>query len=147
MPKKTRLGFTLVETLVVLGISSVIMMLLVFAIAMFPQNNLKEKAFWRCFDEQWNLSIQAAKDTEQITKVRFRPDVNQVIFEQYKNKRLQSKLIEIPDGLRPIEFREITISEKGFVKPQTLNWYSQKRHCGIHQKFQLGWGIYYCEDY
>ncbi|WP_395318729.1 prepilin-type N-terminal cleavage/methylation domain-containing protein [Fructilactobacillus frigidiflavus] len=147
MPKRIRPGFTLVETLIVLAISTLIMALLVFLMAMFPQKNIQEKAFWRCFDEQWNSSIQAAKDHGQITDVRVRPDKNIVLFEQFKNNHFEYQRVQMPDGLRPIEVHEIRITDKGFVKPQTLNWYSQNRHCGIHQKFQLGWGIYYCEDY
>lgn len=146
MPKKIRKGFTLIETVIVLGISALILIFLVFAVAMFPQSNIKEKAFWRCFDEQWNSAIQMAKDNGQITTVSFWSNSDEVVFSQYRNNGLHYKRVQLPDGLRPVEFREIKITEKGFVKPQTLNWYSQNCHCKIHQKFQLGWGIYYCED-
>ncbi|WP_429970728.1 prepilin-type N-terminal cleavage/methylation domain-containing protein [Fructilactobacillus sp. Tb1] len=145
MLKKTRTGFTLVESLVVLAISSLIVGMLLLCLNVFPQNSMKEKAFWRLFNEKWNESIQRGKNEGRVTDVRIWKGQD-VEFRFYKNKHLISEYVDIPEGLSANGQHDIFITPTGFTKPQTINWYSKNRHCGIQQKFQLGWGIYYCED-
>ncbi|WP_413627180.1 type II secretion system protein [Fructilactobacillus vespulae] len=141
LSKGKKQGFTLVESLVVLAISAITILVIIFSTAIVKQNSYGERVFWNVFNEKWNGAIQKSRNDKKIVRVEFSTS-NRVIFSSYDNRRLNRDVLPMPQGLKTEKWNEIVINEDGYVKPQTVVWFSENSNTRIWQKFQLGWGTY-----
>ncbi|ANZ58313.1 hypothetical protein BGL34_00580 [Fructilactobacillus lindneri] len=139
--KNKRYGFTFLESMTVLCVTSVVLLLLIFGIHIFNQFQINEKLFWNTFDETWNHSLVLARNDNTSVNVAFYPN-DEVVFKSFNHGKRYRKTVQMPHGLSVVKRYEMNISEKGYVKPQTVYWKSSNTNERVLQKFQLGWGTY-----
>ncbi|USS86786.1 hypothetical protein [Fructilactobacillus cliffordii] len=147
MPTKSnRQGFTLLESLIVLGLTTLTLVTLSVGVRWFNEANVTETAFWHDFANTWNRTLVLARQNQTPATVTFLPN-DQVIFRSYNHGNQFQKRVSLPSGLSPVRWYEVKITDQGYVKPQTLRWLSNASHTEIWQKFQLGWGSYVNEKH
>ncbi|TMT00858.1 type II secretion system protein [Apilactobacillus kunkeei] len=135
--KKSKDGFTTIEMLIVLIISSFFMSLCIFLYQGTHINDQElEKEFWVNFREYWKQAIENSAYTGWETNI-YEKD-HDIIF---SNKGHHNKL-RMPDSMHSQDNLLITVNNDGYVPPQTYEWYSKNTHTRYLLKVQLGGGIY-----
>ncbi|EKK20934.1 hypothetical protein B808_1248 [Fructilactobacillus florum 8D] len=142
--KNKRKGFTLLESLVVISITSLILLTLLWGTRVFNRQINSEPRFWQSFAVAWNQTLVTAKIQQTPAWVTLAPH-QAVCFETYLHQRLIKHEVRVPTGLSVTSWHEIKISKNGTVSPQTITWRSEASRRWILQKIQLGWGCYHNE--
>jgi type II secretory pathway pseudopilin PulG len=140
MQSKTRKAFSLLETIIVLVITSgtILMGYTGFKDA---QSSNTEKIFFRRFEMNWkDMQRLTAYDGYKAT-VTFQKNTHEVIFLCYRYGKKISKHLEMPDGLGPVNDRTINIGKNETVTPINVMLESNGQ---IKYKLsaQMGWGVY-----
>lgn len=142
--KGRRTGFTLLETLLVLLITSFVVAVLIFGVNCFRNYSNNENRFFSTLGEAWNATILMTKEKQLETNVYFYPHDAVIFVSQGKDQKVVRRIKE-PNSLSVVSYHDVKIGKDGYVKPQTIKWYSEKNKQMIYQKIQLGWGIYHLE--
>lgn len=131
-------GFTLVETLVVLIITTSVMFFTLEIVNSLKQQShyYVERDFWQQFQRCWDDNLIYARKNKQDTFVE--TVQNRVKFGSFRKMRS----LTIPSSIIPPKRLDIHINSNGYVAPQTVYW--KLRSGGVYvQTIQLGWGIYH----
>lgn len=137
----SRLAYTLVETLIVLGIVGGLFLLGGLKVQPLLQKNA-EQVFWQELKDNWQLSETRAKSKQIGTSIR---NVgNQYIrFESIDGNTRLRKDVTVPATLKIRYFGEVNMHQNGYVKPGTQRFYSTLTGKNYAMKIQLAWGGYY----
>ncbi|RRK09544.1 prepilin-type N-terminal cleavage/methylation domain-containing protein [Lactiplantibacillus garii] len=139
-----RLGFTLIETVVVLGLLGT---LLVIGVERFPtrQRQLNdEKMFWQRLDILWKEQALIASTTGIQQVVNFSPFWREVVFvTNQKQHASRTTRLPLPKTMTIQGKETIPIYKNGHPQPATVIFRSQLRP-HQKQKFRvlMGWGEY-----
>ncbi len=139
---KFRDGFTLVETMIVLAISTLILSLSLFAADNFNFDRVRCYFFWKEFQSQFELSENLARQRKMPTVIKFWPHQKVEFDSRYFERQNSGPLIiKLPNGLSPVRPCRVEIYKTGHVSPQRLDW-SRSGQPDLVQTFQLSWGVY-----
>lgn len=143
--KSNRPGFTLAETVVVLGLIGT---LLLISIERFPtrQRQLNdETAFWQRLDTLWQQNVLIASTTGQRRLVAFSAQNREVSFNFRKDDGSYeaTEVLKLPNTMRIKTHKDIQIQKNGHPQLAVVIFKSTL-HPGEKQKFNalMGWGAY-----
>ncbi|UQS86770.1 hypothetical protein MOO44_07845 [Nicoliella spurrieriana] len=137
---RSRDAFTVLESLIVLGVTVMILGIGLFAAKGFDTGKIQERIFWQSFQKHWQFSERYAVETHSAVSVTFFH--NHVMF-IYGNGDSPPYRIRYPKGLVGVKGKdEIIIKDNGHVSPKTIWWQSKNNQRTVKQTFQLGWGVY-----
>lgn len=139
-----RKGFTLIETLVVLVISSLILSLSLLITHNFNENHYQNYLFWKEFHNEFELYESLVREHHSSVMIDFNTSSNQVNFVS-SSPKIHQHTIKEPRDLTTNHYYKILINNKGLVNPDTVIW-NVKGQRKLSQRFQLGWGMYTIED-
>ncbi|KRK57881.1 type II secretion system protein [Fructilactobacillus fructivorans] len=142
--KNDQPGFTLVESVLVLFVSSLILGITLVAFNYLGVIGNQEKRFFETLDSAWNEALIESQAHHHSTRVLFYPN-DEVVFVKQEKSRLKNRVVKMPRGLSVKSYHDIEIKKDGYVKPQTIRWSSSGQKRLILQKIQLGWGAYHLE--
>ncbi|TPR38687.1 hypothetical protein [Apilactobacillus micheneri] len=145
--KKSKFGFTNIEMIIVLMITS-----LFIGITLFIYPNIKnyqrndEQKFWNSFKYQWDSIVMSTKinknEKSKITSTII-VNKNNVHFIYWNGV---NKSLNIPNTMSIYgNSYIIDIKSGGYVAPATYRWHSNLLKKDYIQTFQLGWGVYHIE--
>ncbi|MBB1079840.1 type II secretion system protein [Limosilactobacillus sp. STM2_1] len=136
-----RTGFTFFETIIVLGITALI---LTVTIPSFTRSRqvMAEERFWRLFRREWRQAQLRAEVSQQLTVIRY----NKVGETMYFRWSDGCNEIVIPATLRVRSFSEVVISPTGYTRARTQVFQSAINHHLFLMKIQLAWGGYRVEE-
>ncbi|WP_062903778.1 competence type IV pilus minor pilin ComGD [Pediococcus damnosus] len=139
---KSKHGFTLIESLVVLTIVSLLFSTgnMAFKRVIEQQH---EKEFWATFDREWKRYEQFANLEGVVTYISFDKAGNKVSFRPLKTFDKENYEVQLPKTLSLFSNQEIKIGSDGYVKPQTIAFNSKINKCTYRMTVQLGWGVYH----
>lgn len=140
-----RAGFTLIESVIVLGLVALILSFGTVYSRRVAQVNA-ERAFWQSLKQNWQMS-RAQVRAGKSGAVRIFYVQNGIRF---KSIDIQSGArhvaqVPLPRTIRVQNFREIKMDTTGYVAPCTQRFVSSLTHQTYAMKIQLGWGGYHIE--
>lgn len=133
-------GFTLFETLIVLGLVTLLFCLITPNYFQSRQLII-ENQFWHSLRQQWRTAQINAQLHHRSTIISYQSATRQLVFDSYKSK----EEISLPTTLSIETIETVVMHEDGYVKPQTIVFYSRAKHCHYLMKIQLAWGGYRVE--
>lgn len=145
MINKKNDAFTLIEVIIVLGITAAIF-LLGFSITKNTKQRLDERQFWKTFDQAWS---QVATESEQMkTNAQIEFYSTKINFIYYssttKGYKRNTKIIKIPTTFKlTSNWATVYFFENGGAKMQSVSYYSsvtKKQYVFIPQ---IGYGRRY----
>lgn len=137
----TRRSFTLLEAIIVLGVTALIFTI---TIPQFTQGQQKmqEEQFWRLFRHQWRLAQIRAKTKGYVTKISYLTTDKALYFCSADEK----KILYLPSTLKADHFQEFYILQNGYTRARTLRFRSSRNKHYYLVRIQLGWGGYRIEE-
>ena len=135
-----RSGFTVIETVIVMGLVAIIVAFLIPGIAN-RRAYQQEQFFWNQLRQDWR-SAQLRARTERVTTViRYDQATNQINF--VSSGTYDS--LDVPSTLKVVRFVPFSMHENGYVKPQTQEFCSTLTKRRYLMRIQLAWGGYHIE--
>ncbi|KRL28564.1 hypothetical protein FD27_GL001562 [Limosilactobacillus frumenti DSM 13145] len=134
-------GFTVVETIIVLGIVAIIVMFSVPGVSQSCAYH-KEQLFWSELRQNWRAAQLRARDERQVTQIEYEQDGNQIIF----TAGSKQDVVHLPGTIQVIRFEPFQMHENGYVKPQTQEFKSSLTGRHYLMRIQLAWGGYHVES-
>lgn len=133
-------GFTLTEILIVLGMTSLLMIIMIKPVQNMYEN-YQERLFWNNLKYTWNREFTVLSHRQQRGVIKF--EAHRIIFEE-GSKRVE--VIKIPASLLVYSFKQVMINKTGQTTGQKvrINSVDNKRHYLI--VIQVGWGKYYVQQ-
>ncbi|MEJ6400435.1 competence type IV pilus minor pilin ComGD [Nicoliella lavandulae] len=136
---KSKGGFTVLESLIVLVITSLVIGLGMISINRATVARVQERIFWQSLKRQWQFNERYAVENKTTVNVTFLK--HQVQF-QYPEQPERNYEFNYPKSVAKSSERDlITIKSNGYISPKTIYWTVNNGQI-IKQTFQLGWGIY-----
>lgn len=136
--RKAKAGFTLLESLLVLGI--VATCLLVGYLKVNYDTEQNELRFWQELDVTWRQAQASVRDTQQIIDFKF---TNLYVNVSCENKQL--KRIYYPKTLKHrMNAVNITVAADKHMNPTSIGL-QHENGITYHIVFGFGWGVYKIE--
>ncbi|WP_282804065.1 type II secretion system protein [Secundilactobacillus kimchicus] len=135
-----RKGFTVLETLVAMVITSGLLILVSYSVTAFRAHNpVAERAFWRALAADWKRSQYEARYRHHSTVV--------TILRGGEIRFVCDGLVrtlEMPRTLTVTKTTVVSMKGDGYVQPRTIQFHSTS---GWQYKMiiQMGWGVYRLE--
>lgn len=133
-------GFTVLETVIVLGIVTVLVIFSVPGISQCRAYN-EEQLFWSELRQNWRTAQLRARNERQVTQVEYEQSSNQIVFVADQKR----DAVQLPGTLKVIRFEPFQMHANGYVKPQTQEFKSSLTECRYLMRIQLAWGGYHVE--
>lgn len=132
-----RRGFTLYETLLVLGITASLGLLLLRP-GVTAQRVTNERTFWPAWQRLWTAARQTAIKTHRPVTIAIRPEQRLVVVYQYAQGQHDLERLRIPPRLTLVTSRRLLfLTAKGAANPAKLIWYSQTTQQWWHQNIGM----------
>lgn len=141
----SRSAFTLVESLVVMGIVGSLLILSMTTRQAFSHHSPRaEQAFWHALNSNWQEAQYAAKYRNQRTSIAFHQ--HEVVFKSGLKEGQPTKLhqLDYPSTLVGPE-HEVDIYADSHADPQRLQFRSKLKNGNRTLTVQMGWGLYRLE--
>lgn len=135
------LGFTLIESVLVLGLVALMMSFGTIYGHHVTQVNA-ERQFWQELEQNWHASQVRAREGSSAINIRY---VNGAIRFQWcdiSNQRLYREDVTIPATISVGNFKKLQMMPNGYVQAGTQRFTSSLTHKTYLMKVQLGWGGY-----
>ncbi|GAK48012.1 hypothetical protein LOSG293_170140 [Secundilactobacillus oryzae JCM 18671] len=133
-----RAGFTLIEMVVVLGLTCLLLGIGTFGARHIAQRTTKiEAAFFSELKENWQVAQFKARQANEPLLIKMGKEQS-VLFQC----RDWHQRIKVPTTLALARNYELKMTTKGNVRPMTIIWYSDVGPAEYRQTVQMGWGIY-----
>lgn len=138
-------GFTLLETLIVLGMVS---LMFGFGMMQIKQVNAasQERHFWQSLRQNWQASQVRARGNNKGTDINYLPS-RRVIRFSWTDQRIipRHNDVIIPQTIQIVSFAKLRMLPNGYVKARTQKFYSDLTNQNYDMKIQLAWGGFYVE--
>ncbi|WP_137597499.1 prepilin-type N-terminal cleavage/methylation domain-containing protein [Paucilactobacillus kaifaensis] len=138
-------GFTLLETLIVLGLVS-----LMFGFGAVQLRQVaaasQERHFWQSLRQNWQASQVRARGNDKGTDINYLPSRRAIRFswtDQHIIPRHND--VVIPKTIQVISFAKLKMLPNGYVKARTQKFRSNLTNQNYDMKIQLAWGGFYVE--
>ncbi|BAP86013.1 hypothetical protein LOOC260_115030 [Paucilactobacillus hokkaidonensis JCM 18461] len=138
-------GFTLLETLIVLGLVS--LMFGFGALKLQPVNAAsQERHFWQGLQQNWQASQTRAQGDNKGTEINYMPTANQIRF-KWRDKKYNTHYsdVVVPSTIQVVSFAPLKMLANGYVKAGTQKFHSTLTNKNYVMKIQLAWGGFYVE--
>ncbi|QEA32236.1 prepilin-type N-terminal cleavage/methylation domain-containing protein [Secundilactobacillus malefermentans] len=133
-----RAGFTLIEMVVVLGITTLFLMIGTFGSRMIAGRTTKiEESFFVNLRDEWQSAQFKAKASQQPLIIRIGD--NRTVSFTCDGKK---DVIKIPTTLSLHSTYLLKMNSNGNISPTTIDWYSTVGPASYRQTVQMGWGLY-----
>lgn len=133
-----RVGFTLVESVIVLGLVAIS-----FTIC-WPHFNhdwdqYKQDQFFAQLKTEWQLAQSNAKSRREPTKISFYCDHISFDSQHYYQE------LKLPAKLKMRDHTDVVMHADGYVRPCTWEFCSELDHHVYYMRIQMAWGGYRIE--
>lgn len=133
-------AFTMIETIVVLGI--VVLLLVMSMPNLDPvHQQIAERQFWQVMRQNWQRAQVNAQLSHRGTTISYDHNSQQIEF-RYPS---QCVYVDIPSSLKVARFGDVDMQGDGYVAPQTMTFDSKDHRRRYQMKIQLAWGGYRLE--
>lgn len=136
----TRHGFTLTETIVVLGIVA-LMGLLMVPRANSSYARWEHQRFWKELRQEWQFAQVNAEEQHQVTEIYYDPQKRELVFLAQNNRQV----LKVPRQLRVEKINRTVMKSNGYIRPDTWRFVDQLNKQEIQMKIQLAGGGYRIE--
>lgn len=136
-----RSGFTILETVIVLGIVAILVMFSVPSISK-SQAHHQEQLFWSELRQNWRNAQLQARNARQTTNIQYDQTTKRITFAT----ALTANSVQVPGTLRVVKFTSFQMHANGYVKPQTQEFASTLTGRRYLMRIQLAWGGYHVES-
>lgn len=138
-------GFTLLETLIVLGLVSLIFG---FGAIQLDQAHAasQERHFWQNLQQNWQASQVRARGINKGTEITYLPSQHVIRF-NWTDQHIspQHRDVTIPQSIQVVSFAKLQMLSNGYVKARTQKFRSNLTNQNYDMKIQLAWGGFYVE--
>ncbi|MFR0609697.1 prepilin-type N-terminal cleavage/methylation domain-containing protein [Limosilactobacillus mucosae] len=138
--KIRRPAFTLLEMMIVLGITALTMLIGWPSMQRTIQKN-EERQFWQTFRQAWQAAQVRSKTSNESTRVFYLKSHSQVVFSWASG----AERINVPDTLLVRRFNDVEMKKTGYVSPQTEEFISTLDNTDYQMRIQLAWGSYHVQ--
>lgn len=133
-------AFTLLESVIVLGLVSVMVAFGAINLRESTENN-RERYFWQQMKENWQEAQVRSENNNTQTTIDKYPDGIRFHWMDLK-KGPQDNYIKIPTTLSVKSFPTVIVRPNGYAKANSEIFYSKKHNKTYFMRVQLGWGGY-----
>lgn len=133
-------AFTMVEALVVLGLTALIIGIAAPSLTQ-SKRVMAEQQFWRLLRRNWRQAQMRAELNHQATRIEHNSTAATIDF--YWPGGIQQ--VKIPGTLKVRRFNNLRLTADGYMRAQTQFFYSDIDRCFYLMKIQLAWGGYRIE--
>ncbi|WP_225349639.1 type II secretion system protein [Paucilactobacillus wasatchensis] len=136
-------GFTLLETLIVLGLIS-----LTFSFGTLQLRQIRdasnERHFWQALQQEWQVSQTRAQGDNNGTDIVYLAGPQIIRFKwRAADYTTHYNDVAIPVTIKVVSFAPLKMLANGYVKAQTQKFRSMLTNQTYDMKVQLAWGGYY----
>lgn len=133
-------GFTLMEMIVVLGLTALALTISWPAVH-HNFEKTKQQIFFQSFRQEWQLAQANCKNNHEATRISY---YSQERFFIFNNQHYQHE-VKLPASLRLCPRKDINMHADGYVRPCSWELQNELDGHSYWMRFQMAWGGYRLE--
>lgn len=133
-------GFTALETIIVLGIVTLVIGITI-SLPIKSRQRMAEEHFWSSLRQEWRQAQVRALTKHQVTWISYNQNTNAIDFRWVAGK----DYVSLPSTLKVKWFERFMITDTGYTRARTECFQSDIDQQLYLLKIQLAWGGYRIE--